>query len=174
MAQSVKRLTSAQVMISQFLSSNRTSGSGLTAQSLDPASHSVSFSLSLSALPLPFLSLSLSKINSKRHYLFNAVSSSMPCLTLQVSVRQEQKQEPYDMVLSYQPYWSVHLKGPQCCEASSVFLEMCTNNNKSSLMPTTPGEAFSKALPPGWSSLFHHSQTTTVSSSSKSQSGILF
>ena len=59
-AQSVERLTSAQVMISQFVSSNPASGSVLTAWSLEPAldsvsptlplpcSHSVSFSLSLS------------------------------------------------------------------------------------------------------------------------------
>ena len=41
-AQSVKHLTSAQVMISQFVSSSPTSGSVLTAQSLEPASDSVS------------------------------------------------------------------------------------------------------------------------------------
>ena len=71
MAQSVKRPTSAQVMISQFVSSSPTSGSVLTAQSLEPASDPVSPSL-----PLPrshsacvclclclCLSLSLSKIN---------------------------------------------------------------------------------------------------------------
>ena len=62
-AQSVKRPTSAQVMISQFVSSSPTSGSVLTAQSLEPASDSVSPSLSL---PLPHsfsLSLSLLKIS---------------------------------------------------------------------------------------------------------------
>ena len=59
MAQSVKRPTSAQVMISQFVSSSPTSGSVLTAQSLEPASDPVSPSLSL---PLP-LTISLSKIN---------------------------------------------------------------------------------------------------------------
>ena len=51
-AQSVKRPTSAQVMISQFLSSTSTLSSVLTAQSLEPASDSVS--LSFSALP-PFM-----------------------------------------------------------------------------------------------------------------------
>ena len=55
-AQSVKLLTSAQVMISRFLSSSPASGSVLTAQSLEPASDSVS--LSLSAPPLFTLSLS--------------------------------------------------------------------------------------------------------------------
>ena len=55
MAQSVKHLTSAQVMISQFMSSSPASVSVLTAQGLEPASDSVSVSLSL---PLPY-SLSL-------------------------------------------------------------------------------------------------------------------
>ena len=61
MAQSVKHPTSAQVMISQFVSSSPTSGSVLTAQSLEPASDSVS--PSLSAPPPLALCLSLSKIN---------------------------------------------------------------------------------------------------------------
>ena len=55
MAQSVKRPTSAQVMISQLVSSSRASGSVLTAQSLEPALKSVSPSF---PAPLP-----LSKIN---------------------------------------------------------------------------------------------------------------
>ena len=41
-AQSLKRPTSAQVMISQSVSLSPTSGSVLTAQSLEPASDSVS------------------------------------------------------------------------------------------------------------------------------------
>ena len=45
-AQSVKSLTSAQVMISQFVSSSPVSGSVLTAQSLEPALDSGSPSLS--------------------------------------------------------------------------------------------------------------------------------
>ena len=45
-AQSVERLTLAQVMISQFVSSRPTSGSVLTARSLEPASDSASLSLS--------------------------------------------------------------------------------------------------------------------------------
>ena len=46
MAQSVKRLTLAQVMILRFVGSSPVSGSVLTAQSLEPASDSVSPSLS--------------------------------------------------------------------------------------------------------------------------------
>ena len=57
MAQSVERLASAQVMISQFVSSIPTLGSVLTAQSLEPALDSVS--PSVSAPPLLVLSLSL-------------------------------------------------------------------------------------------------------------------
>ena len=49
-AQSVERLTSAQVMISQFVDLSPASGSVLTSQSLEPVSDSVSPSLSL---PLP-------------------------------------------------------------------------------------------------------------------------
>ena len=61
-AQSVEHLTLAPVMILQFVGLSPASGSALIAQSLDPASDSVSPSLSL---PLPCLcSLSLSqKIN---------------------------------------------------------------------------------------------------------------
>ena len=62
-AQLVKRLTSAQVMISQFMGLSPASGSVLTAQSLKPAPDSVSPSLSLS-LPCSCsasLSLSLSQ-----------------------------------------------------------------------------------------------------------------
>ena len=57
-AQSVKHLILAQVMISWFTGSIPALGSVLTAQSLEPASDSVS--LSLSASPLLALSLSLS------------------------------------------------------------------------------------------------------------------
>ena len=69
MAQSVKRLTLVQVMVSQFVSSSPVSGSVLTAQSLEPSSDSVSPSLSASpqlvlACSLP---LSLSKINTKKN-----------------------------------------------------------------------------------------------------------
>ena len=59
-AQSVRLLTSPQVMISWFLNSSPASGSVLTAQSLKPASDSVA--PSLSAPPLFTLCLlSLSK-----------------------------------------------------------------------------------------------------------------
>ena len=57
MSQLVKCPTSAQVMISWFVSSSPASGSGLTAQSLEPASDSVS--PSLSAPPPLMLCLSL-------------------------------------------------------------------------------------------------------------------
>ena len=73
-AQSVEHPTLAQVMISRLVSSSPTSGSVLTAQSLEPASDSVSSSLS--APPLLILSLSLSKINIKiflRFYIFVAL-----------------------------------------------------------------------------------------------------
>ena len=59
MAQLVKLLTSAQVMISWIIGSSPASGSVLTAQSLEPASDSVSLSLSLSAPPRLALSVSL-------------------------------------------------------------------------------------------------------------------
>ena len=52
-AQLVKWPTSAQVMISQFVSSSPTPGSVLTAQSLEPALDSVSPSLFVSVSPLP-------------------------------------------------------------------------------------------------------------------------
>ena len=58
-AQSVKHLTSAQVMISQSTSLSPASGSVLTARSLEPASDSAS--PSLSAPPLPMLRLFLSQ-----------------------------------------------------------------------------------------------------------------
>ena len=60
-AQSVKRLTSAQVMILRSVGSSPASGSVLTVQSLEPVPDSVS--PSLSAPPPLMLSLCLSKIN---------------------------------------------------------------------------------------------------------------
>ena len=65
-AQSVKRLISARVMISQSASSSPTSGSVLTAQSLEPALDSVS--PSLSAPPLLMLCLSLSQKLKKKKF----------------------------------------------------------------------------------------------------------
>ena len=61
MVQSVKCPTLAQVMISRFVGLSSASGSVLTAQSLQPASDSVSGSLS--APPPLVLCLSVSKIN---------------------------------------------------------------------------------------------------------------
>ena len=57
MAQSVKRPTSAQLMISQFVGSSPTTGSVLTAQTLEPVSDSVSISLSAPPSPSPSVSL---------------------------------------------------------------------------------------------------------------------
>ena len=56
MAQSVERPTSAQVMISQFVGLSPTSGSVPTAQSLEPASDSVSPSLTAPLLLMLCLS----------------------------------------------------------------------------------------------------------------------
>ena len=68
-AQSVERPTSAQVMISQSVSLSPASGSELTAQSLEPASDSVSPSLSAfpPLTPSLFLSLSLSLSKINKH-----------------------------------------------------------------------------------------------------------
>ena len=63
-AQSVERLTSAQVLISRSVSLSPALGSVLTAQNLEPASDSVSPSLS-DPLPVHVLSLSVSKINKR-------------------------------------------------------------------------------------------------------------
>ena len=59
-AQSIKRPTSAQVVISLLVSSSPALGSVLTAGGLEPASDSVSPSLSLCTSPTRTLSLSLS------------------------------------------------------------------------------------------------------------------
>ena len=67
MAQSVKRPTLDQVMISQFVGSCPVSGFALTAQSLEPASNSVSPSFSA---PLPLM-ICLSKISKVKIFLKN-------------------------------------------------------------------------------------------------------
>ena len=72
----VKCPTSAQVMISQVVSSSPASGSVLTAQSLGPASDSVSSSLSAP----PPLSLSLSHTHTHTHTLSLSLSLSL-CLS---------------------------------------------------------------------------------------------
>ena len=64
MAQSVEPPTAAQVMISQLVGSSPSLGSVLTAQSLEPASNSVS--PSLSAPPLLSLCLLFKKMVLKR------------------------------------------------------------------------------------------------------------
>ena len=61
MAQLDERLTSAQVMISQFMGSSLASGSVLTSQSLETVSDSVSLSPSAPSL----LILCLSEINKR-------------------------------------------------------------------------------------------------------------
>ena len=66
MAQSVERLTSPQVMISQLMSLRPASGSVLTAQSLEPASDSVSHSLSSPPLLMLCLSLYLKNKETKQ------------------------------------------------------------------------------------------------------------
>ena len=61
MAQSVEHLILAQVMISRFVGLSPASGSVLTAQSLEPASDSVSPCFSARLLLMFCLSLSLKK-----------------------------------------------------------------------------------------------------------------
>ena len=63
MAQLVEHPTSAQIMISRFMSSSSASGSVLTAQSLEAALDSASPPLSAPPLLMLCLSLSLPKIN---------------------------------------------------------------------------------------------------------------
>ena len=84
MAQSVQRLTSAQVMISQSVGLSPISDSVLTAQRLEPASDTVSPSLSAPPPPLSLslclsLSLSLSKINKhlKKTFKIQAITDSV-------------------------------------------------------------------------------------------------
>ena len=68
-AQLLEYPTSAQVMISRFVSSSPVWDSVLTAQSLEPASDSVCVSLSASPLLTCSLSLSLSKNKIKKVFL---------------------------------------------------------------------------------------------------------
>ena len=91
-AQSVKGLTSARVMISEFVSSNLASSSALTDQSLEPASdsvspclfapppHSLSLSLSLClSVSLSLcLSVSLSELNIKKKIWYSGCSRKPP------------------------------------------------------------------------------------------------
>ena len=82
-AQSVKHPTSAQVTISQFVSSSPVSGSVLIAKGLEPASDSVSPFLS-APFPSCALSLSLSKINIKKKKPIN-------CKTLALKIQKRRK-----------------------------------------------------------------------------------
>ena len=66
MAQLVKRLPLAQVKISQFVGSSPASGSVLTAQSLKPASDSVSPSLSAPPQLVLYVSQKIHKYKKKR------------------------------------------------------------------------------------------------------------
>ena len=72
-AQSVKRPTSAQVMISLLMGSSPMSGSVPTGQSLEPSSSSVSPSLSAPPLLVCSLSLSLSTINVRDAWVAQSV-----------------------------------------------------------------------------------------------------
>ena len=74
MAQSVEHATSAQVMISELVSLSPVWGSVLTAQSLEPASDSVTPSLSLCPSPAHVLALSLK--NKLKHKKFKYVINS--------------------------------------------------------------------------------------------------
>ena len=67
MAQSVKLPTLAQVTKSWFMSLSPTSGSVLTAQSLEPASDSVSPSLSVPPLLVLSLALALALTEMNKH-----------------------------------------------------------------------------------------------------------
>ena len=69
MAQGVKRPTSAQVTISRFVGSSPALGSVLTAQSLEPASDSVS-PPPLCPFPAHAVSLSVSKINKHKKNVY--------------------------------------------------------------------------------------------------------
>ena len=84
MAQSVKCPTSAQVMISQFVSLSPMSGSVLIAQSLEPASDSVSPPLSAPPMLMLYLFLSLNnkskfKKLKKKKKLSNSKSYASLC-----------------------------------------------------------------------------------------------
>ena len=72
MAQSVGSTASAQVTISRSVTSSPASGSVLTAQSLEPASDSVSPSLSVP----PLLMLCLSKMNKRLKKLNQTLSKN--------------------------------------------------------------------------------------------------
>ena len=78
--QSIENLISAQIMISQLVSSSPTSGSVLTAWNLEPASDSVCLSLSAP----PGLMLSLKNKHQKQKFSF-FLPLPFPALTLSLS-----------------------------------------------------------------------------------------
>ena len=90
MAQSVERLTLAQVVISRFMSLSPVSGSVLTAQSLVPASESVSSSFSIP--PLFVLSLCLSKMNIQK---FKKIYLLEKTITYEVKFNSNEKMPIY-------------------------------------------------------------------------------
>ena len=81
MAQSLERLTLTQAMISRPMGSSPASGSMLTAQSLEPASDSVS--LFLCPSPAHSLPLSLLKINKNIKTFFKGIRISTPTMSVQ-------------------------------------------------------------------------------------------
>ena len=92
-AQSVKCLTSTRVMISWFVSLSPTSGSVLTARSLEPALDSVSLSLSVPP-PLVFcLSLSLKKKKKKNIYIYIYIYIYICIYTPHLIYHREEKRE---------------------------------------------------------------------------------
>ena len=97
MAQSVKRPTSVQVMISRSVSSSPVSGSVLTAQSLEPALDSVS--PSLSAPPMLVQCLSLSKINkhSKKNEILPFAPTLMELEGIMLSEISQSEKDKYHM-----------------------------------------------------------------------------
>ena len=112
MAESVKHLTSAQVVISRFMGSSPVSGSGLTARSLEPASDSVSPSLSAPP-PLTFcLSVSLSQnyVNIKKRFfkVFISLHSCQPAHSMRTfppsSLAKLIGEKPSFLLFSYCPY----------------------------------------------------------------------
>ena len=114
MIQLVKHPTSAQVMISRFVSSSPASGSVLTARSLEPASDSVSPSL----LAPPPLTLCLSKMNKclKKNFFSNRIKINVLMLVwLNLSLTQEMLFSPKteDSVCIMEAQWP-----PLCVEDS--------------------------------------------------------
>ena len=129
MVQSVERLTSAQVTISQLVSSSPNSGSVLTAQSLEPLPDSVSPSLSL---PLPHprsVSVSLKKKQTLKKKSWGAwVAQSVEWLTsAQVTISQLLSSSPASGSLL--TAWSLEPASdsvsPSLCPLPAPLLTLC-------------------------------------------------